>query len=110
MASPTRQSGGRRERRFLTWAGPLPATQRLDGEAIRAGHIYVAPPDHHLRVESGHVRVTRGPKENRLRPAVDVLFHLLAATPEASAASGPGGWCAHLATSGPRRAKSPLHC
>jgi len=40
---------------ILTWAGPLPATQRLDGAAIRAGHIYVAPPDHHLPVEPGHV-------------------------------------------------------
>src|SRR5206468_2897234 len=36
--------------------------------------IYVAPPDHHLLVEAGRVRVTRGPKENRFRPAVDPLF------------------------------------
>ena len=89
--------------------GPLPATQKLDGEAIRAGHIYVAPPDHHLRVESGHVRVTRGPKENRLRPAVDVLFHLLAATPETSAASAQGAGARIWQRRGRRRAKSPLH-
>jgi two-component system chemotaxis response regulator CheB len=25
-------------------------------------------------VESGHIRVTRGPKENRFRPSIDVLF------------------------------------
>jgi two-component system, chemotaxis family, protein-glutamate methylesterase/glutaminase len=46
----------------------------VNGEAITQGHIYVAPPDHHLLVEPGHVRCTHGPKEHRFRPAVDVLF------------------------------------
>jgi two-component system, chemotaxis family, protein-glutamate methylesterase/glutaminase len=59
---------------ILSRAGPLPATQMVNGEAITPGRIYVAPPDHHLLVEQGHVRVTRGPKENRFRPSVDVLF------------------------------------
>ena len=44
-------------------------------EPIEPGRIYVAPPDHHLLVESsGLVRVTRGPRENRFRPAIDPLF------------------------------------
>ena len=34
----------------------------------------MAPPDYHLLIEPNHVRVTRGPKENRFRPAVDPLF------------------------------------
>jgi two-component system, chemotaxis family, protein-glutamate methylesterase/glutaminase len=59
---------------ILTQAGLLPATQVVKGEIIAPGHIYGAPPDHHLLVEQGHVRVTRGPKENRFRPSVDVLF------------------------------------
>jgi two-component system, chemotaxis family, protein-glutamate methylesterase/glutaminase len=58
---------------ILTPAGPLPATQGVDGELITPGRIYVAPPDHHLLLEAGHVRVTRGPKENRFRPAIDGL-------------------------------------
>jgi two-component system chemotaxis response regulator CheB len=59
---------------ILTNAGPLPAVHPHDGDPIEHGRIYVAPPDHHLLVESGHVRVTRGPRENRYRPAVDPLF------------------------------------
>jgi two-component system, chemotaxis family, protein-glutamate methylesterase/glutaminase len=59
---------------ILTHAGALPATQGVDGEVITPGRIYVAPPDHHLLVEPGHVRVSRGPRENRFRPAVDALF------------------------------------
>jgi len=54
--------------------GPLRAAHAYDGELIRPGRIYVAPPDRHMLVERDVVRVTRGPKENRFRPAVDPLF------------------------------------
>ncbi len=50
------------------------AANAADGEAIEPNRIYVAPPDRHLLVERGIVRVKRGPKENRFRPAVDPLF------------------------------------
>jgi two-component system, chemotaxis family, protein-glutamate methylesterase/glutaminase len=60
--------------------GKLPATNAKDGERIRPGRIYVAPPDHHLLVEPGVVRTTRGPRENRFRPAVDPLFRSAAQT------------------------------
>jgi two-component system, chemotaxis family, protein-glutamate methylesterase/glutaminase len=52
----------------------LMAANALDGEPIVFNRIYVAPPDRHLLIEKGFVRVTRGPKENRFRPAVDPLF------------------------------------
>jgi two-component system chemotaxis response regulator CheB len=52
----------------------LPASNAIDREFIEPGRIYVAPPDHHLLVERGLVRTTKGPKENRFRPAVDPLF------------------------------------
>ena len=51
-----------------------------DGERINAGTIYVAPPDRHLLVEPNRLRVTRGPKENRFRPAIDPLFRSAAQT------------------------------
>jgi two-component system chemotaxis response regulator CheB len=52
----------------------LPAGHPADGDRIEPGRIYIAPNDHHLLLERGYVRVTRGPKENRFRPAVDPLF------------------------------------
>jgi two-component system chemotaxis response regulator CheB len=52
----------------------IAAANAYDEEPIRQNHIYVAPPDHHLMIEDGMVRVTRGPKENRFRPAIDPLF------------------------------------
>ena len=52
----------------------IPISHAVDGEPIRTNHIYVASPDHHLLLDDGHVRVTRGPKENRFRPAIDPLF------------------------------------
>jgi two-component system chemotaxis response regulator CheB len=52
----------------------LPVAHGIDGEAITAGRVYVAAPDHHLVVEDGVVRVTRAPKENHTRPAIDPLF------------------------------------
>jgi two-component system chemotaxis response regulator CheB len=43
-------------------------------EEIKPHRIYIAPPDHHMLVEGNKILLTRGPKENRFRPAVDPLF------------------------------------
>ena len=59
---------------ILSRAGPLPAVHARDGDAVRHGRILVAPPDHHLLLDRGSVRVIIGPRENRNRPAVDPLF------------------------------------
>ncbi len=64
--------------RILSRSGPLVASHPEDNEKIEHGHIYVAPPDRHLLVERGYVRVTRGPNENHHRPAVDPLFRSVA--------------------------------
>src|SRR5437763_815049 len=58
--------------------GPLPAKHPEDGEPIRPGRIFVAPPDRHLTIHNGVVRLTRGPRENRHRPAIDPLFRTAA--------------------------------
>jgi two-component system chemotaxis response regulator CheB len=59
---------------ILTRAGPLPAAHALDSEPLQYGRIYVAPPDHHLIVQDGAVRVVHTASENGVRPAVDPLF------------------------------------
>jgi len=69
---------------ILSRAGKLPATNAVNGERLRPGHVYVAPPDFHLVIEPGVVRVTKGPRENRFRPAIDPLFR------SAAQVYGPG--------------------
>src|SRR3954463_12262124 len=59
---------------ILNRAGKLPAHAVKGGERPQPGPIYVAPPDHHLVVEPRRLRITKGPKENRFRPAIDPLF------------------------------------
>jgi len=59
---------------ILNRCGSLLAFHPRDGEVLRHGLIYVAPPDHHLLVRDGYVTVVRGPHENGHRPAVDPLF------------------------------------
>jgi two-component system chemotaxis response regulator CheB len=46
----------------------------FDNEEIKPNRVYIARPDHHIIIRPGKVRVTRGPKENRFRPAIDPLF------------------------------------
>ncbi len=59
---------------ILDRAGPLTAHAVHGGERPQPGHIYVAPPDQHLVVEPNRLRLTKGPRENRFRPAIDPLF------------------------------------
>jgi two-component system chemotaxis response regulator CheB len=59
---------------ILDRAGSLPAEQARDGTRLEPNRIYVAPPDHHLLVVDGRLKVVRGPYENGHRPAIDPLF------------------------------------
>jgi two-component system chemotaxis response regulator CheB len=63
---------------ILSRVGGLPATHAEDGERIEQAHIYVAPPDFHLGLQNGTIRLTRGPRENGHRPAIDTLFRAAA--------------------------------
>jgi two-component system chemotaxis response regulator CheB len=63
---------------ILERSGPLPAAHPRYGEQIRTGRIYVAPPNQHILLRPGYIRLTRGPKENGHRPAIDPLFRTAA--------------------------------
>jgi two-component system chemotaxis response regulator CheB len=62
----------------------LPVSMAIDACRLQPGHVYVAPPDRHLLVEPGRMRVTKGPREHNFRPAVDPLFR------SAAQVYGPG--------------------
>jgi len=61
----------------------IAVTEARHGERLVSGHAYIAPGDMHMRIscEGGHfiVSLDQDPPVNRHRPAVDVLFHSVAA-------------------------------
>lgn len=59
---------------ILTACRALIACAALEGEPVRPGRIYVTPPDPHLAIREGRVRLLHTPKVNRFRPVIDVLF------------------------------------
>lgn len=64
--------------RILARHSVIRVTVAEDGMKLRAGTVYVAQPDYHLMVADGHLRLVRGPRENRHRPAIDTLFRSVA--------------------------------
>ncbi len=59
---------------ILQRAGALPARHAVNGEKIHRSQIYIAPPDYHLLLLDGSVHLTKTPRENGYRPAIDALF------------------------------------
>src|SRR5688500_18609056 len=58
----------------LEESGVLPCKVARNGERFKTGHIYIAPPDNHLLLETKTLILTKGARENRYRPAIDPLF------------------------------------
>lgn len=59
---------------ILSRRGSLMAVEPADGDPIACDRIYVAPPDCHMIIEAGRIRISSGPKESLHRPAIDPLF------------------------------------
>jgi two-component system chemotaxis response regulator CheB len=68
VAMHTRSDGSGMLPLILARRTALPVTFALDGEAIKPGHIYVAPPDYHLIVDPRGLRVLHGPRERGFDP------------------------------------------
>jgi two-component system chemotaxis response regulator CheB len=60
--------------KILERATALPVVSPKEKTRVKRGTLYVAPPDLHMALGRGHALVARGPKENRNRPSVNVLF------------------------------------
>jgi len=63
---------------LLRFRGPNEAVQARHGQRLAPGTLHVAPPDQHMLLDGDTVRLTRGPKENHARPAIDPLFRTAA--------------------------------
>jgi two-component system chemotaxis response regulator CheB len=59
---------------LLSAHGNNRAVHAEEGERLQDGTLYVAPPDQHMLVEDGRIRLFHGPKEHHTRPAIDPLF------------------------------------
>ncbi len=79
---------------ILDRVGRLRCHAAVNGDPLRSGEIIVAPPDRHLVIANGRVKLTVGPRENGHRPSVDVLFR--------SAAKGHQGRVIGVVLSGTR--------
>jgi two-component system, chemotaxis family, protein-glutamate methylesterase/glutaminase len=61
--------------RILARNAKVKVVDAADGARLKNGVVYVAQPDRHLVIESGHtLRLVHGPRENRHRPSADPLF------------------------------------
>lgn len=59
---------------ILTRGGALKASFAHDGDVVRQGRIYIAPPGRHLLVQGERLALGSGPRENNARPAIDPMF------------------------------------
>jgi len=72
-------------RAFADWLdglSPLRVAYARDGDAlppVGEGRVLLAPPDRHLVLRGGRLRVTDDPERHSCKPSVDVLFESIAA-------------------------------
>ena len=59
---------------LLNNVGTMTSSHAEQNVPIRTQHIFVAPPDHHMTIERGKIVLTKGPRENLARPAIDPMF------------------------------------
>ena len=66
---------------WLDGLSPIKVSYALDGEALPMpgeGRLILAPPDFHMLLKGGRLRLTQDAERHSCRPSVDVLFESLA--------------------------------
>ena len=63
---------------LLNRRSALPVREARDGDRPLAGHVYVAPPNHHMLIDDGELHLSDDAQVHFSRPSVDVLFSSLA--------------------------------
>ncbi|TME57941.1 MAG: chemotaxis protein CheB [Chloroflexi bacterium] len=59
----------------------LPIHQAIAGSHVQVGHVYLAPPDHHMLINrDGSISLTQTELVNFVRPSADLLFESVAAS------------------------------
>jgi two-component system chemotaxis response regulator CheB len=59
---------------YLAQGSQLPVTEPEDKEAILPGHVYLAPRDYHLLIQSASFALSTDAPVGYARPSIDVLF------------------------------------
>lgn len=66
---------------FVNWLNsitPFEVNLARDGMDLQPGRIYLPPPDHHLEVRTGHIRLSTSPPVENQRPSGTVLLRSVA--------------------------------
>ena len=73
---------------------PLRVKEAEDGETLRKGTVFLAPPGNHLLLNAGGVlSLSRAPKVHHVRPSADPLFKSVAVTANGMGIPPPHGLC-----------------
>lgn len=65
--------------KFLNKLSNLKVKEADEKEEIKAGYVYIAPPNYHLLIEEDHtISLSTEKKKNYSRPSIDILFETAA--------------------------------
>jgi two-component system chemotaxis response regulator CheB len=65
---------------ILQWNCKMKVKEAKDGNALKPGVVYIAPPNKHMLVKDKKIALTTTPPVNFSRPSIDLLFNSVATT------------------------------
>ena len=58
----------------LGWQTSIAMKEAEDNDLIKPGHAFIAPSGYHTIVKNGRIKLNKRPKENSVRPSIDVAM------------------------------------